>query len=56
MILSTAPGSSRFGEPPANKRMDQSWRGCRMVPGWHGRASQDRFPDARRATLVMRGR
>ncbi len=39
---------------PANKRMDQSWRGRRLVSGWHGRASTGRFLVTRRATQVMR--
>ena len=40
----------------ANKRMDHSWRGRRLVPDWHGRTSWGRFPERAATTLVMRGR
>ncbi len=45
-----------MGRLPPNKRMDQSWRGRRVVPGWHDRTVQGRFPERAAATLVMRGR
>ena len=39
-----------------NQRMDQSWRGRRVVSGWNRRASPGRFLDIYRATQVMRRR
>ena len=41
---------------PSNQRMDQSWRGRPMAPGWHDRRLPGKFSTSRRATLVMRGR
>ncbi|MBK6780795.1 MAG: hypothetical protein IPG75_14655 [Gemmatimonadetes bacterium] len=40
--------SRDMGRLPPNKRMDQSWRGRRVVPGWHDRTVQGRFPEAPR--------
>ena len=40
----------------SNKRMDQSWRGRPVVPGWHGQSWPGKFSTPSRATLVMRGR
>ncbi len=41
---------------PANKRMDQSWRGRPLALGWHDRPCRGKFSTFSRATLVMRGR
>jgi hypothetical protein len=41
---------------PSNKRMHQSGRGRRIVPGWHQQASPGRFSTRAAAPQVMRGR